>query len=149
MDFWDLAKLLARRWSITAPLLVITGLATVFILQDVKPDYIATTSVQLIPPNPAPSNILPSQEKNYQNPYVDLGLDALMRAASLSLQGKATEDGLKAAGLSKTYTVTNSDFAPSSPSRWSATPRPRRTRQWTSSRTCSTSGSRTCSAAAG
>ena len=50
MDFWDITKLLVRRWMVAVPLLLLSAGITGVTVSQVKPDYVATAYVQLVPP---------------------------------------------------------------------------------------------------
>ncbi|WBB95760.1 MULTISPECIES: hypothetical protein [unclassified Solwaraspora] len=106
MDFWDLTKLLFRRWYIAAPLLLISVAAAGWTRMSVEPDYIATSYVQLIPPtaaNTAPDEDAPTTPRN---PWLELGLGSLSRAAALTVQDQAVLKQLDAAGLSESVAIT-------------------------------------------
>jgi capsular polysaccharide biosynthesis protein len=109
VDFWDLTKLVFRRWYVAVPLLVITGLAAVYTMQTVKPDYKATAYVQLIPP---PEASIAKDIKDLRNPWLDLGLGALNTAATYATVDKKFLDQLTTAGLSDNVVITNGYPAP-------------------------------------
>ena len=50
MDFWDITRLLLRRWYVATPLLVVTLIVGVWTYTSVQPDYKGVSYVQLIPP---------------------------------------------------------------------------------------------------
>lgn len=115
MDFWDLSKLLFRRWYFAVPLLLLSLAATVLIGKSVKPDYISTSYVQLIPPTAAVEEQVPGVTKKDtgpKNPWLELGLTSLSRAGMLTVQDKAMLKQLHAAGLSENVVVTVDDQAP-------------------------------------
>ncbi|MFV2012113.1 MULTISPECIES: hypothetical protein [unclassified Micromonospora] len=106
MDFWDLTKLLFRRWYVATPLLLISVAAAGWTRMAVEPDYIATSYVQLIPPtaaNTAPDEDAPTTPRN---PWLELGLGSLSRAAALTVQDQAVLKQLDAAGLSENVAIT-------------------------------------------
>ncbi len=110
MDFWDLSKLLFRRWYVAAPLLLLSLTATFLIGSSVKPDYIATSYVQLIPPTVVQKekvvNGVVKQDTTPRNPWLELGLNALSRAGMLTVQDKTVLKQLDAAGMSENVLVT-------------------------------------------
>ena len=111
MDFWDLTKLLLRRWYFAVPALVLTGVATVLTLVTVKPNYIATASVQLVPPITAP--VQPGMATIEQrNPWMSLGLDGLANAAMVSLTDGSIVEVLEAGGYSDSFTPTLGSSSP-------------------------------------
>ncbi|ROO62216.1 hypothetical protein EDC02_4187 [Micromonospora sp. Llam0] len=106
MDFWDLTKLLFRRWYVAVPLLLISVAAAGWTRMSVEPDYIATSYVQLIPPTAA--NTTPDEDAptTPRNPWLELGLGSLSRAAALTVQDQAVLKQLDAAGLSESVAIT-------------------------------------------
>ncbi|MFV2083735.1 hypothetical protein [Micromonospora sp. LOL_021] len=106
MDFWDLTKLLFRRWYVATPLLLISVAAAGWTRMSVEPDYIATSYVQLIPPTAA--NTAPDEDAPVtpRNPWLELGLGSLSRAAALTVQDQAVLKQLDAAGLSENVAIT-------------------------------------------
>ncbi|MDR7281115.1 hypothetical protein [Catenuloplanes atrovinosus] len=104
MDFADVAKLLWRRWYLTAPLLLLTVIAMVWMALVVKPDYKAIGNVTLIPPTVATqAEIGKTQEVNPWEP------SALAEATLIRLQSKALADSLAAQGYQGEWTVTTLD----------------------------------------
>ena len=47
LDFWDLTKVVFRRWKISLPLLLLSIVATGAIAATAKPDYIEDSYIQL------------------------------------------------------------------------------------------------------
>lgn len=93
MDFADVAKLLWRRWYLTAPLLLLTVVAMVWMALVVKPDYKASGNVTLIPPTEATQAAIgTTQEVNPWEP------SALAEATLIRLQSKALADSLAEQG---------------------------------------------------
>ena len=111
VDFWDLTKLLARRWVIVLPMLAVSALLAVLTVGQVKPDYVATAYVQLVPPvleQTKPNQATPDQ----RNPWLGLGLQTIGNAAVVTVQDKSVVDMLKASGLSETFTLTMAQQSP-------------------------------------
>jgi hypothetical protein len=109
VDFWDLTKLVFRRWYVAVPLLLVTAGATAYVGVAVKPDYKATAYVQLIPPAGATgSNAGPE----YSNPWIGLGLGALNTAATYATIDQTFLTQLLADGLSDNVTITDGYPAP-------------------------------------
>jgi hypothetical protein len=105
VDFWDLTKLLYRRWYFALPALVLTATASVMTLVTVKPNYIATASVQLVPPITPP--LQPGMATlDQRNPWVALGLNALATAATVSLTDGSIVETLDAGGYTTSFTPT-------------------------------------------
>ncbi|MDP9797353.1 capsular polysaccharide biosynthesis protein [Catenuloplanes nepalensis] len=104
MDFADVAKLLWRRWYLTAPLLLLTVIAMVWMALVVKPDYKAIGNVTLIPPTVSTQAAIgTTQEVNPWEPA------ALAEATLIRLQSKALADSLAAQGFDGEWTVTTLD----------------------------------------
>jgi uncharacterized membrane protein YgcG len=111
VDFWDLTKLLFRRWYFALPALVLTAVASVVTLVTVQPNYIATASIQLVPPVTAPNE--PGMATlDQRNPWVALGLDALATAATVSLTDGSIVETLDTGGYTDSFTPTMSSSSP-------------------------------------
>jgi capsular polysaccharide biosynthesis protein len=111
LDFWDLTKLLVRRWQVALPLLLLSAVATVLTVDRVRPDYVATAYVQLVPPvlkSETPDAPKPDQ----RNPWLGLGLQTLGNAAIVTVLDQTVVDHLKATGYSDTFTVTMGTTTP-------------------------------------
>ncbi len=106
MDFWELTKLLFRRWYIAVPMLLISVTAALFAGASVKPDYDAKLHIQLIPPlaNPTPGQP--------HNPWVDLGIDSVGNATMIAVADQTVLDGLVQDGYSDNVVVTMDGHAP-------------------------------------
>jgi capsular polysaccharide biosynthesis protein len=109
MDFWDLGRLMVRRWYVSLPLLLLTFAATVFTAVAVKPDYVLTSYIQLIPPT-EPTN--DTQGTRVQNPWLSLGLDSLNQAATVAAQDQTFLDRLTTQGNNATIEITDGDNNP-------------------------------------
>ena len=109
MDFWDLTRLVFRRWYVAVPMLLLTVGGAVWTATGVEPDYIATAHIQLVPPatvtqNPVNTKTAPTSSPH--NPWLDLGLSALSAAGAVTVQDQDVIKQLEAAKLSSSYTVT-------------------------------------------
>lgn len=109
MDFWDLTKLVFRRWYIAVPLLLLTFAATAWVGAAVKPDYKATGYVQLIPPAGATAT---AQAQELRNPWLGLGLGALNTAATYATIDQTFLTRLRDQGLSDNVVITDGYPAP-------------------------------------
>jgi hypothetical protein len=109
VDFWDLTKLVFRRWYVAVPLLVLTCLAAAYTAYTVKPDYKATAYVQLIPP---PEASITTNIKSLRNPWLDLGLGALNTAATYATVDRRFLNQLTTEGMSDNVVITNGYPAP-------------------------------------
>jgi hypothetical protein len=94
LDFWDLTKLVFRRWKIALPLLLVTIAATTAVALTAKPDYVMTSYVQLIPAKVAPTDNPTSA--SLRNPWNQLGLNTLGQASIYATQDQQFLDALKA-----------------------------------------------------
>jgi hypothetical protein len=115
VDFWDLTKLLFQRWYITVPMVVATGFVTAWTSTTVKPDYIATAYVQLIPPtSPTTANSTNGTRARAEprNPWLDLGLGTLCNAAIVTVQDQKVIEELDRTGLSGNFTIAMSQQTP-------------------------------------
>lgn len=104
MDFWDATKVLVRRWYITLPLLLLTIGATGYTAIAVKPDWVLTSYVQLIPPQTTAAQI-EQNKTNLSNPWNQLGLSALSQAANYATVDQTFLDTLDEAGFSTNFTI--------------------------------------------
>jgi len=103
VDFWDLAKVLVRRWTIAVPMLLLTAGLSMMTFSAVKPDYMATAYVQLVPP--VPQIAKPGQPTPPQiNPWLGQGLQTLGNAAIVTVQEQSVVETLKASGYTDSFT---------------------------------------------
>jgi hypothetical protein len=109
VDFWDLTRLVLRRWYVAAPLVAVTIGATFFVTSTVKPDYKATSYVQLIPPATASAT---TNTSDLRNPWLELGLGSLNTAATYATVDKTFLNQLKSQGLSDSVVITEGYPAP-------------------------------------
>jgi len=111
VDFWDLTKVLFRRWMIAVPMLIVTGGLTFLVFNAVEPDYVSTSYVQLVPPVPQPAK--PGQPiVEQRNPWLGQGLQTLGNAAIVTIQDRSVVDHLKSIGLSDAYTFEMGSSSP-------------------------------------
>ena len=102
VDFWDLTRLLGRRWYVAVPMLVLSLTAAGWAAVSVEPDYTATSYVQLIPPTVETRN---GQAENPQNPWLSMGLGSLAGAATIKVSDATVLQQLKAEGYSDNFTL--------------------------------------------
>jgi hypothetical protein len=105
VDFWDLTKLLFRRWYIAGPLLLLTLGGTLLAATRIEPDYVATSYVQLVPPAITPKQN-DGKTARPRNPWLDLGVSSLGKAALLTVQDQKVVEILKKSGFSDDFTLT-------------------------------------------
>ncbi|WP_328468558.1 hypothetical protein OHA21_52105 [Actinoplanes sp. NBC_00393] len=111
MDFWDLTKLMFRRWYVSVPAVMLAIGATLFVATRVEPDYVATSYVQLVPPAITPK-ANDETKASARNPWLDLGLASLTKAGMISVQDKKIVKALKTAGYSDDFTLTQDPQLP-------------------------------------
>jgi hypothetical protein len=109
MDFWDLTRLMVRRWYIAMPLLLLTFVGTGYVAVAVKPDYVLTSYIQLIPPSASSD---PNQVNRVQNPWLALGLEALSQAATVATQDQTFLDSLSKEGNTASFSIELGDRNP-------------------------------------
>jgi hypothetical protein len=112
LDIWDLGRLLRRRWRIAVPILLVALVMTALVFTQVKPDYVGTAYVQLVPP--VPTNTAPgsNQTPDLRNPWLGQDLRTLGNAALVSVQDLGYVQSLKDQGYSDSFTATMSDSTP-------------------------------------
>jgi hypothetical protein len=103
VDFWDLMRLLVRRWTITVPALIVSLGLTFLAMTAAQPDYISTSYLQLVPP--ITQSAKSGQTIAQRNPWLDQDLSALGDAAVVTLQDQTVMDQMASAGLSDSYTL--------------------------------------------
>jgi hypothetical protein len=104
VDFWDLTKLLVRRWAVALPMLLLSAAMCVYVVNQVRPNYIATAYVQLILPMPKFAE--PGQAPpEHRNPWLEAGPEAIGNAARVTVMDQTVSDELKAVGYSESFTV--------------------------------------------
>ena len=111
MDFWDLGRLVGRRWRIAVPMLVLAIVMTGLIFKQVKPDYVATAYVQLVPPTPV---AMPAgqPQRTQRNPWLTQSLATLGNAALVTIEDVGYVESLKEQGYSDSFTEAMNDSSP-------------------------------------
>ncbi len=110
MDFWDLTRVLVRRWMIVLPMVALSGLAVLTVGQ-AKPEYIATAYVQLVPPVFVKTKAWQATP-DQRNPWIGLGLKTIGNAAIVAVTDGSAVDQLDAAGYSDSFTITMGENSP-------------------------------------
>lgn len=107
VDFWNLAKAPLRRWYVAAPLLLLSIALVALSASSVRPEYDAVGHLLLVPPvsagQPADHSGV-STSPVVRNPWEDLGLLALSRAAVVEVESRKA--GLAANGYTSDVTLT-------------------------------------------
>jgi hypothetical protein len=112
LDIWDLGRLLRRRWRIAVPILLVALVMTAFVFTQVKPNYVATAYVQLVPPVPTQTAPGSDQTPDLHNPWLSQDLRTLGNAALVSVQDLGYVQSLKDQGFSDAFTATMGDSTP-------------------------------------
>jgi len=103
VDFWDLTKVLLKRWYFALPLLLVSMGGVLATSETVKPDYSAAGHVQLIPGAHPPED---PKVPRVHNPWDELGFGALGTAVIIKVEDAQVAKDLVAAGLTDSFTVT-------------------------------------------
>jgi hypothetical protein len=114
LDFWDITKLLVRRWQVALPMLLLSAVITGVTVSQVKPDYVGSAYVQLVPPA-ATKITKPEQQQisaDMRNPWLVQGLQTLGNAAIVQAQDQTVVEEFKRSGYAETYTVTMASNSP-------------------------------------
>ena len=104
MDFWDLSKLLVRRWWVAVPMLGLTFALMGLTYSTVKPNYTMTAYVVLVPPV-ATVDKQGELTQAQRNGWLGQGLLALANAASTAVLDPAVPEQMQAAGFSDSFKV--------------------------------------------
>lgn len=108
MDFWDVLKLMARRWLLVLPLLLLTIGATAWTGMTVKPDYKATGHVTVLPPSVRTEQPADGKKQTV-NPWTE---EALAEAVIIRLQRKDLHDSLADEGYRGEWEVSADGLQP-------------------------------------
>jgi hypothetical protein len=111
VDFWDLTKLMFRRWYVSVPAFLVAIGVTLYVGSRVEPDYVATSYVQLVPPAITPKE-RDEKKASARNPWLDSGLASLTKAGMISVQDQRVVKQLESSGLSEDFTVTQDQQLP-------------------------------------
>lgn len=103
MDFWDLTKLLFRRWRISLPLLLVSIAAAGYTAVTVKPDYVMTSYIQLVPLSTGVQTN--NQTTSLSNPFTVTGLAQFAQAGIYATQDQRFLDELEAQGHSTDFSL--------------------------------------------
>jgi hypothetical protein len=112
LDIWDFGRLLRRRWRIAVPILLVALVMTALVFTQVKPDYVATAYVQLVPPVPTDTTPGNNQTPDLRNPWLGQDLRTLGNAALVSVQDLGYVQSLKDKGYSDSFTAIMGDSTP-------------------------------------
>jgi len=107
VDFWDLTKLIVRRWYVALPTLLVS-MAVVFLVgSSVRPDYSAIGYLLMIPPVDVAESPEPGKTPvaRPQNPWAKLGPWALGNAAVVKVNQSSLRAELVGRNLSENVTI--------------------------------------------
>lgn len=97
MDFWELLKVVARRWVFALPVLLLSAVAAVLVPPTIQPTYTASATTVVVPP---------ADGEPSQNPYLALGATTMAQAIGLSADSATAMDEVTQAGNSTSFEVT-------------------------------------------
>lgn len=111
MYFFDAVRVVGRRWYIVVPLLVLTAVASLYMLKKTPASYVATGDTLLLPPNPPLTDAAKAS-----NPYIAYfpSLSTVGEVVSSVMDGPTVSQQLKAEGAGK-YTIGLSTAVQDSP----------------------------------
>jgi hypothetical protein len=104
VDFWDLSRLMLRRWWAAVPMLGLTFALMAFTYTTVKPNYTVTAYVVLVPPS-ATVDKQGELTQSQRNVWLSQGLLALANAASTAVLDPSVPVEMEAAGFSGSFVV--------------------------------------------
>jgi hypothetical protein len=107
VDFWDLTRLIYRRWYFSVPMLLLAIVATFLAGASVKPDYQATSHLQILPA--AASGDTPGAVRN---PWNDMPMSAIGDATIVAVSDQKVLKDLAARGFSDKVTITLDNRSP-------------------------------------
>lgn len=107
MDFWDLTRLMYRRWYFSVPMLLLAIFATFLAGASVKPDYQATSHFQILPA--AASGDTPGAVRN---PWNDMPMSAIGDATIVAISDQKVLKDLLARGFTDKVTITLDNRSP-------------------------------------
>lgn len=107
MDFWDLTRLMYRRWYFSVPMLLLAIFATFLAGASVKPDYQATSHFQILPA--VASGDVPGAVRN---PWNDMPMSAIGDATIVAVSDQKVLKDLVARGFSDKVTITLDNRSP-------------------------------------
>lgn len=96
MDFWEVIKVVVRRWVVTVPLLVLTAAVAVLLPPTIDPNYAASTSTAVISPEENDSPL---------NPFLAIGPVAMAQGLASTADSPSAMEQIRAAGGSTNYGV--------------------------------------------
>ncbi|MEV6525255.1 hypothetical protein AB0M43_25205 [Longispora sp. NPDC051575] len=105
MDLWDIGRLLLRRWFVFVPLLLITAVATLQTSNYVKPEFTATGSLLLVPPNGKAAPVPAGKQAPPGNPWAELGPVQMAQAVTIILESQKMRQAAAAEGVEPGYTL--------------------------------------------
>ena len=103
MDLWSTIRVLAKRWYLTIPVLVLSFAAAFMFYKSKPADYVADSSMLIL----APTTRLTPTGTGTANPYLQIGgtQTAMTQVLSTSLNSKSFVKKLHADGLVGAYNV--------------------------------------------
>jgi hypothetical protein len=105
MDLLDLLKLVARRWYVAVPIVIVTLAAAVALGSAIQPEYKTTATVILVPPTTSadPGN---GATPAPGNPWLRIGETQMAQAVQIAVSSGETRQKVVAAGGDAAYEIT-------------------------------------------
>ncbi|MFD0823078.1 hypothetical protein ACFQ0D_33210, partial [Micromonospora zhanjiangensis] len=104
MDLLDLLKLVARRWYVTVPAVVLTLATAVALGVSITPEYKGSAAVVLVPPTVAPARTTTGTPRP-GNPWLAVGVNAMAQAVQIAVSAQDVRTRVAALGGDPDYTV--------------------------------------------
>lgn len=107
VDLWEALVIMARRWYVTLPLVVLTAVAVVLVGSRVEPTYSAGGTLLFVGPNQVDIGEDGEQVLEFTNPLLRFSgsIQTTARAIGLAVSSGRTASELDDRGLSGEYTV--------------------------------------------
>jgi hypothetical protein len=104
VDLWDITRLILRRWYFAVLPLSLTVIGVMYLNATVSPDYKATGHLQLVPPAHRDPEAIRTGRAG--NPWLDLGIQPMGKAAMIKVQDVRVVRQLTAEGYSSEIVIT-------------------------------------------
>lgn len=106
MDLLDLLKLVARRWYVAVPIVIVTLAAAVALGSAIQPEYNTTATVILVPPTTSAATPANGATPAPGNPWLRIGETQMAQAVQIAVSSGETRQKVVAAGGDAAYEIT-------------------------------------------
>lgn len=96
MDLWELLKVMARRWYVVVPVLIVTAIVAITLPPTIDPEYRASGTMILVGPAGTAAEL---------NPFLTAGLGTNAEASAIVVQSPNSKAVVAEQGLSTDYEV--------------------------------------------